>query len=301
MASPVSPRVFLVAKSCLKPKEGQEWLDYVGAPEVDVQQSDSNAVNIISAAAKRCYMSYKPGLNPNVSRVRSNYVEYLDNILASGHGSVFEHVTFTFAIENVSRVFTAEMNRHRAGWAISEGSLRYIRFGEDLKYVMPPSLAGAETPVADMASVNKTIEDLMQRKGGISFDMESGEEKLRLKKQLTRELMQTAFEAQERAYRVLEAIWEEELKPESPFKGKKELTSLFRRIVGMGCATGGVWTGNVRALRHVFALRTAPGAEEEIAFVFSHIAKRMIEEEPALFGDFTVTETGSVVPKYPKV
>jgi len=51
-----------------------------------------------------CYRSWEPGLNPNVSRVRAEQDVYLQNILSSAHGSVLEHVSFSFALHNVSRV-----------------------------------------------------------------------------------------------------------------------------------------------------------------------------------------------------
>ena len=95
-------------------------------------------------------------------------------------------------------------------------------------------------------------------------------------------------------------IWEEELAPTSTFHAKKVLTSAFRRGVGMGIATGGVWSLNLRALRHVIALRTDAGAEEEIVHVFKKVGRIMIARVPELFGDFKEIN-GSFVPEYWKV
>ena len=73
-------------------------------------------------------------------------------------------------------------------------------------------------------------------------------------------------------------------------------------IIGMGVATGGTWTMNTRALRHILALRSSPHAEEEIAYVMSLIGKHIVDNEPALFGDFTRDEaTGAWVPRNVKV
>jgi thymidylate synthase (FAD) len=69
----------------------------------------------------------------------------------------------------------------------------------------------------------------------------------------------------------------------------------------MGVATGGVWTGNLRALRHVLAVRVDAAAEEEIAYVFSLVLKRMIEEEATIFADFEQTDDGFWKPVYWKV
>src|SRR5271165_5797005 len=43
---------------------------------------------------------------------------------------MIEHVSFTFVLHNVSRVFTHEIVRHRPGTAISQESLRYVRLDE---------------------------------------------------------------------------------------------------------------------------------------------------------------------------
>jgi thymidylate synthase (FAD) len=186
--------------------------------------------------------------------------------------SVTEHSCFSFAIEGVSRVFTAEMNRHRAGWAISEGSLRYIRFDKDLTWWLPNSLRVNESD----------DDDLKQRK------LES------------QRVFNEAFSHQEKCYGELLQIWDMNDKDKN-FDYKKKVTSCLRRIVGMGVATGGVWTGNVRALRHVLTLRASAHAEEEILHVFSKVAAKMKEEEPLLFGDFVEDENGFWRPKYVKV
>ena len=101
-------------------------------------------------------------------------------------------------------------------------------------------------------------------------------------------------------YRHLVSLWDLD-STDRNFKYKKMVTSLLRRPIGMGYAGGGVWTGNVRALRHVLALRCSDAAEEEIAYVFRRVAALMVESEPALFGDFKCVESGAWEPAYPKV
>lgn len=230
----------------------------------------SDASTMIGLAGKRCYNSFVPGLNPNVTKTRQDWTEYLDNILASSHGSVLEHASYTFAFENVSRVFTAELCRHRAGCAISEQSLRYVRFDEELPYWLP-----------------------------IMFRPEAGDNALLTeRKRLSRELFQKAFLEDQENYQRFCEIWG--IATAKDFTEKKILTSAARRLIGMGVCTGMVWTGNFRALRHVLALRCSPHAEEEICYVFTQVAKLMIEAEPALFADFEMQD-GFFVPKYKKV
>ncbi len=279
--------------------EVQRWMNHIGAKEfvLPEQAVVTDPAMLIALAGKRCYQSFEIGLNPNISKIRSNYVDYFDNILKSGHGSVLEHTSYNFAIEGVSRVFTAEMNRHRAGWAISEGSLRFIRFGECIPYHEPDSIKGPE--VLDDSKARYLYEtDLAEIGiGGNAVKLETLDER----KDASRIIFKRAFQGQEEAYRILEKIWADELAPTSQFHGKKQITSMMRRIVGLGVATGGMWTGNIRALRHVFAMRASEHAEEEMLHVFSRVARKMIEKEPLLFGDFTITPEGYAVPKYRKV
>lgn len=263
--------VYRIAQTSVNGLAVDNWLDALGVEEFDYPDfSVPDPEYLISLAGKRCYKSFQAGLNPNVSRVRSDYAEYLENILKVGHGSVLEHATFTYAIEGVSRVFTAEMNRHRAGWAISEGSLRFIRFDE-INYWLPESLR------------DKADDD-----AGTSH-----------RKAETRRIFAEAFKQDEDNYKKLVALWD--VDGATSFKYKKEVTSCFRRIVGMGVATGGVWTGNVRGMRHVLTMRCAPEAEEEIRAVFVIIAEDLIENHPMLFGDFKRDEAGYFRPKYAKV
>lgn len=121
------------------------------------------------------------------------------------------------------------------------------------------------------------------------------------KKRRTRELLVQSFKDQEYHYQEGLDIWADELSEDSTFANKKTITSLLRRMIGMGVATGGVWTFNVRALRHILAMRGSPYAEEEIFFVASKIAAMMLDGQPRLYGDFEQDERGFWAPKYVKV
>jgi thymidylate synthase (FAD) len=94
---------------------------------------------LLEFGGRACYRSWEPGLNPNVSKVRTDRREYFANILRSGHGSVLEHANYSFVIRNCSRVFTHELVRHRAGSAFSQESLRYVRL-TDIGFRVPPAL-----------------------------------------------------------------------------------------------------------------------------------------------------------------
>jgi len=273
--SNVNIEVFNIARTQVDREQVRKWLDHVGATGYEIPEDGgvSDPALLIALAAKRCYMSFEVGLNPNVSKVRKDMVEYIDNILASGHGSVLEHSVYTFAIEGVSRVFTGEMNRHRAGWAISEGSMRFIRFEKDIPWWLPTSITFDDKDDADLH--NRKI-----RSQGVFL---------------------RAFRQMQENYSELLDIWDMR-EGHHNFSYKKKVTSCLRRIIGMGVATGGVWSGNIRGLRHVLTMRGGDAAEEEIFHVFAgKIAPMMLAQEPLLFGDFQETASGAWKPKHWKV
>ena len=115
---------------------GESWL------ERRLQESDgapNGGELVVEFGGRACYRSWEPGLNPNVTKVRTDQREYFANILRSAHGSVLEHANYSFALRSVSRVFTHELVRHRAGSAFSQESLRYVRL-TDIGFRVPPAL-----------------------------------------------------------------------------------------------------------------------------------------------------------------
>jgi len=139
----VEPEVFLIARPELDYDEiarylrdvgGERWLERLDRGELDAELNDPQ--NLAEFAGRLCYRSWEPGLNPNVTRVRTDQTQYLQNILRSMHGSVLEHVSFSFVLHNVSRVATHELVRHRPGVAISQESLRFVRL-RDIPFWFP--------------------------------------------------------------------------------------------------------------------------------------------------------------------
>jgi thymidylate synthase (FAD) len=234
---------------------GSSWLerrlDEAGGERLDAGEL------LVEFAGRTCYRSWEPGLNPNVTRVRTDRREYFENLLRSYHGSVLEHANYSLVFHDVSRVFTHELVRHRAGSAFSQESLRYVRL-TDIGFRLPPVLE----PIRD--KVLSLVERLEE------FQVSSAEEL---------------------------GLDDEGV----PFHVKKEVTSALRRLAPIGLSTDIIWTANVRTLRHVIEMRTAPGAEEELRLVFDQVAQVMRQEAPDLFQDFRRQDDGSWVPEYRKV
>jgi thymidylate synthase (FAD) len=140
-----TPSVHLIARPSIDLDGMRAYLERVGgASWLDRRlEEEAGAPNpgelLVEFGGRACYRSWEPGLNVNVTRVRSDRREYFENLLRSAHGSVLEHASYSFALRNVSRVFTHELVRHRAGSAFSQESLRYVRL-TDIGFRVPPAL-----------------------------------------------------------------------------------------------------------------------------------------------------------------
>ena len=148
-----SPAVFLIARPSidvdgmrgyLRDVGGESWLERrLGEATAAGAEGTQDRVNagemLVEFGGRACYRSWEPGLNANVTKVRTDQREYFANILRSAHGSVLEHANYSFALRNVSRTFTHELVRHRAGSAFSQESLRYVRL-TDIGFRVPPAL-----------------------------------------------------------------------------------------------------------------------------------------------------------------
>jgi thymidylate synthase (FAD) len=256
-----TPEVFLIARPSVDLAGMRGYLDAVGGASWLDGRTEAERPNdaqlLVEFGGRICYRSWEPGLNANVTKVRRDQTEYLGNILRSAHGSVLEHASFSFAFRNVSRVFTHELVRHRAGSAFSQESLRYVRL-TDIGFRVPAALE----PIRDqVVSLVETLEEFQ-------------------------------LDAAERLGLDEEGV---------PFAVKKEITSALRRLAPLGLSTDILWTANVRTLRHVIEMRTAPGAEEELRRVFDRVAEIARREAPALFQDFERADDGSWVPEHRKV
>ncbi|HYZ28292.1 MAG TPA: FAD-dependent thymidylate synthase [Thermoleophilaceae bacterium] len=257
------PTVHLLARPSLNVEGMRAYLEDVGgASWLDrrLEESDGNpnaGEVLVEFGGRACYRSWEPGLNPNVTRVRTDQREYFENILRSAHGSVLEHSNYSFALRNVSRVFTHELVRHRAGSAFSQESLRYVRL-TDIGFRVPPALEPIRDQVLSIVEQLEEFQVEAAAKLGVEDDG-------------------------------------------VPFHVKKEVTSALRRLAPIGLSTDIIWTANVRTLRHVIEMRTAPGAEEELRMVFSDVARIMQAEAPGLFQDFEQDAEGAWVPRYGKV
>lgn len=102
-----------------------------------------NPLALIYASFRQCYSPGYVGdlwprlLNGEVSAQEQG--RFVEDILESGHHSPVEHVSFTFAVEGVSRALTHQLVRHRLA-SYSQQSQRYVNESA-FEYILPPQIA----------------------------------------------------------------------------------------------------------------------------------------------------------------
>ena len=109
-------------------------------PNVVLIEYTPNPSSVVAAAGRLCYS------NADIDALRTRVSEkdqtkYLTMLRKLGHLSTFEHVSFTFGIEGVSRALLAQITRHRIA-SFSVQSQRYVgQSGEDgIDYILPPEI-----------------------------------------------------------------------------------------------------------------------------------------------------------------
>lgn len=157
----VSPKVFLIGESGLNTEGMDAYLQHIGAPEWECY-ANSASEYLSEFYGRLCYRSFRPGMNANVTKVREGNDKYLANILAVKHGSVLEHCVTNWVFADVSRVFTHELVRHRAGTAFSQESLRFVRL-TDLGLWLPDEATGQQWLVDLFEEKFRTLEDLQKQ------------------------------------------------------------------------------------------------------------------------------------------
>ena len=193
-------------------------------------------------AGRLCYMSQH---NPASRETR----DYLENIKKQGHGSVLEHANYTLLLEGVSRSLTHELVRHRAGFAYSQLSQRYVDESQ-AAFVVPPAIVGDE-----------------QLESAWRGEMEGAQ---RAYVSLVEQLMARYGWVADKVHR------------------RKMAREAARGVLPNSTETKIVVTGNARAWRTMLELRSGEGAEMEIRRAAVAILRLLQREAPAFFCDFEI-------------
>src|SRR6056297_2721911 len=132
---------------------------------VELIQHTPEPEKVVASAAKLCYSPV--GVSEIMEKLQDESAEKFIRILMKmGHMSPVEHVSFTFAIEGISRVCTHQLVRHRIA-SYSQQSQRYVKI-EDFNYIVPPAvsknpkaLAVFEEAMESSKNAYKQISDIL--------------------------------------------------------------------------------------------------------------------------------------------
>jgi len=200
----------------------------------------TDAERLSEFAGRLCYMSQK---NPANRSTR----DYIENIKKQQHGSVFEHASWSLLIEGVSRSLTHELVRHRAGFAYSQLSQRYVDESH-AAFVVPPAILGDDALLADWTAQVEAAQATYVA--------------------LVDKLMQRYSWVDDKVHR------------------RKMAREAARGVLPNSTETKIVVTANARAWRQTLELRASEGAEMEIRRWAIAVLRTLQAEGPAFFSDF---------------
>lgn len=121
---------------------------HVGATKLSVSlmSMTPNAEALVYAAFRQCYSAeyaafiFRDGSTDYLTAHGKEKINnFITKILASGHESPIEHVSFTFAVAGVSRALSHQLVRHRIGCSFSQQSQRYTD-SKGFGYIVPPAI-----------------------------------------------------------------------------------------------------------------------------------------------------------------
>lgn len=113
-------------------------------PEVTLITCTADAEKLVCAAAKLCYAE---DASTVFRHGEGEVASFLARLRTMGHLSPFEHASYTFLLEGVSRSLTHQLVRHRVA-SYSQRSQRYVTH-DTFDYIVPPSLEGRTVDTDD--------------------------------------------------------------------------------------------------------------------------------------------------------
>ena len=260
------PKVYLVTRPAVDWEQVAAFLHDEGLPPIpdSIRAGQDESAAVIEISARLCYMSFGRG--------RKDITDFINNLLSSKDGSVFEHVNYGFVFTGVSRSLTHELVRHRAGFAYSQRSQRYVD-ETGSPFVIPPALVQGD---GDASEARTILEEALKEASSRYSELVAA-----LEKSLPRESF------------------------ESNRDRRKAVRQAARAVLPNATETKIFVTANVRAWRHFIELRGAPFADWEIRSLALKVLEILEKEDPLLFGDFTVEDlpdgTRTATPTYSKV
>lgn len=219
------PSVKVIARTVYGDVEIDDWCKERGINYTTDAENDADA--LAEFAGRVCYYSLNPSLRRPTPVGKTQNGHYLDHIREVGHGSVTEHASWTFLIDDLSKNTTQELVRHRVGVAYSVQSSRYVDFFSGEYFGNTDHRIGCYVPP-------EVQED--------------------------RELFELWKDGWVKVYRIYTRTFD---KLRSKGLGKKEARSVARHFLPGGACNALCFTVNARELSHIFKLRGSLEAERE--------------------------------------
>ena len=233
---------------------------------------------VVAQAGKLCYSAV--GVDEITQKLTEEEIARYVNMLASiGHESPLEHVSFTFAIEGISRACTHQIVRHRIA-SYSQQSQRYVKL-EQFEYIIPPAIEKnpeakrifIETMERDQEAYDELVDLLLE---DILIDKHAADYGSCIKEVL-KENPDTAPDRSKVLDLYAEKFFEDYRKAE------KQAIEDARYVFPNACETKIVITMNARSLLHFFNVRCCNRAQWEIREMATEMLKECKKIAPALF------------------
>ena len=233
---------------------------------------------VVAQAGKLCYSAV--GVDEITQKLTEEEIARYVNMLASiGHESPLEHVSFTFAIEGISRVCTHQIVRHRIA-SYSQQSQRYVKL-EQFEYIVPPAIENnpeakrifIEAMERDQKAYDELVDLLLE---DILIDKHAADYG-----SCIREILKENPDAVPDRSKVLDLYAEKFLKEYG--KAEKQAIEDARYVFPNACETKIVITMNARSLLHFFNVRCCNRAQWEIREMATEMLKECKKIAPALF------------------
>ena len=93
----------------------------------------------VAAAGRLCY-SPSTAAQLTESMSDEEIGRLIKLLVNSGHLSTFEHASFTFGVDGISRACSHQLVRHRLA-SYSQQSQRYVHFSDEAGFIVPPKIA----------------------------------------------------------------------------------------------------------------------------------------------------------------
>jgi flavin-dependent thymidylate synthase len=186
--------------------------------------------------------------------------------------SVIEHASYSFLITGVSRTLTHELVRHRAGWAYSQLSQRYVDESE-CAFVLPMDIK-----VSGPSEDEPVTPEFREWKSSCQASLESYVKIVeRIKDNLT----------EKDAYgQMIKQIPGSESAQHFRTELRKRARQTARSVLPGCIETRILATANCRAIRHFLEQRGSVGAEPEIRRLANVILDLVKDDSPLIFGDY---------------